>query len=131
MKNPIFGRAAYGVDSNSVSTLRTFPGRRILYSTTALALCLAPLAASAQEISVVIATRVATPLNQVAGSITVIGQDEIAARQLRSLSDILANVPGLNVVRVGGQGGQTSLFSRGTNSNHTKILLDGIDAVLA
>lgn len=127
MKNPILGRAAYGVDSNSVSTLRTFPGRRILYSTTALALCLAPLAASAQEISVVTATRVATPLNQVAGSITVIGQDEIAARKLRSLSDILASVPGLNVVRVGGQGGQTSLFSRGTNSNHTKILLDGID----
>ncbi len=69
----------------------------------------------------------ATPLNQVGGSITVIGANEIEARQLRSLPDILSTVPGLNVVRSGGLGGQTSLFTRGTNSNHTKILLDGID----
>lgn len=99
--------------------------KTFLYSTTALVLGLA--SAQAQETSVVTATRVATPLNQVAGSISVIGESEIAARQLRSLPDILATVPGLNVVRVGGQGGQTSLFTRGTNSNHTKILLDGID----
>lgn len=90
-------------------------------------LCLSSWAAMAQEISVVTATRVATPLSQVAGSISVIDADAIAARQLRSLPDILATVPGLNLVRVGGQGGQTSLFTRGSNSNHTKILLDGID----
>jgi vitamin B12 transporter len=101
--------------------------KTFLYSTTAIILCLSPLAAGAQETSVITATRVATPLNQVAGSLTIVGEDEIAARQLRSLPDILATVPGLNVVRAGGAGGQTSLFTRGTNSNHTKILLDGID----
>jgi vitamin B12 transporter len=101
--------------------------KSFLYSTTAIALCLLPFAARAQEISVVTATRVATPLNRVASSISVINADAIETRQLRSLPDILATVPGLNVVRVGGQGGQTSLFTRGTNSNHTKILLDGID----
>jgi len=36
-------------------------------------------------------------------------------------------VPGLNVVQTGGPGGQTSVFMRGTNSNHTKVLIDGID----
>ncbi len=36
-------------------------------------------------------------------------------------------VPGLNVVQTGGLGGQTSVFMRGTNSNHTKVLVDGID----
>lgn len=101
--------------------------KSFLYSTTAVALCLTPLGARAQETVVVSATRVATPLNQVASSITVIGQAEIEARQLRSLPDILSTVPGLNLVQAGGQGGQTSLFTRGTNSNHTKILLDGID----
>ena len=30
-------------------------------------------------------------------------------------------------MQTGGAGGQTSLFLRGTNSNHTKVLLDGID----
>jgi len=101
--------------------------KKFLYSTTAILFSLAPLAARAQETTVVTATRVPTPLNQVASSITVIDRAEIEARQLRSLSDILATVPGLNVVRAGGLGAQTSLFTRGTESNHAKILLDGID----
>ena len=33
----------------------------------------------------------------------------------------------LNVVQTGGPGGQTSVFMRGTNPNHTKVLIDGID----
>jgi vitamin B12 transporter len=105
--------------------LETATVKKFFFSTTAIALCLT--SALAQEIAVVTATRVATPLNQVASSITLVDQTEIEARQLRSLPDILATVPGLNVVRSGGLGGQTSLFTRGTNSNHTKILLDGID----
>jgi vitamin B12 transporter len=36
-------------------------------------------------------------------------------------------VAGLNVVQTGGAGGQTSVFIRGTNSNHVKVLIDGID----
>jgi hypothetical protein len=45
----------------------------------------------------------------------------------RSVPDVLNTVPGLNVVQTGGPGGQTSVFMRGTNSNHTKVLVDGID----
>ena len=52
---------------------------------------------------------------------------EIEARQERSLPDVLRDVPGLDIVQTGGAGGQTSLFMRGTNANHTKVLLDGID----
>ena len=76
---------------------------------------------------VVTATRVATPLDQVASAITVIDAADIEARQERSLPDVLRDVPGLNLVQTGGEGGQTSLFLRGTNSNHVKILVDGID----
>ena len=67
------------------------------------------------------------PLDQVASSVTVITAADIEARQERSLPDVLADVPGLFVVQTGGVGGQTSIFMRGTNSNHTKVLLDGID----
>jgi vitamin B12 transporter len=81
-----------------------------------------------QENVVVTATRIATPLNQVASSITVIDAADIDARQQRSLPDVLRDVPGLNLVQVGGQGGQTSIFMRGTNANHTKVLVDGIEA---
>ena len=79
------------------------------------------------ESVVVSATRLPTPELEVASSVTVITADDIAARQERSLPDILKDVPGLNIVRTGGPGGQTALFMRGTNSNHVKVLVDGID----
>jgi vitamin B12 transporter len=76
---------------------------------------------------VVSATRIPTPEIQVASSVTVITADEIAARQIQTVPDLLKAVPGLNVVQGGGPGSQTSIFMRGTNSNHTKVLIDGID----
>jgi vitamin B12 transporter len=76
---------------------------------------------------VVTATRIPTPESQVASSITLITAGEIEARQLQTLPDVLKDVPGLNVVRSGGPGGQTSVFMRGTNSDHTKVFVDGID----
>jgi vitamin B12 transporter len=101
-----------------------------------IAVVLIPLAVSAAatdssteqlESVVVAATRIPTPEAQVASSVTVVTADEIAARQIRTLPDLLKEVPGLNVVQSGGPGGQTSVFMRGTNANHTKVLIDGID----
>jgi vitamin B12 transporter len=80
-----------------------------------------------QESVVVSATRVPTPALEVASSVTVITAEDIASRQERTISDVLKDVPGLNVVQTGGPGGVTSVFIRGTNSNHTKVLIDGID----
>ena len=77
--------------------------------------------------TVVTATRIPTPELQIASSVTVVTQEEIAARQIRTLPDLLKEVPGLNVVQSGGPGGLTSVFMRGTNPNHTKVLIDGID----
>jgi vitamin B12 transporter len=76
---------------------------------------------------VVTATRIPTPERQLGSSITVVTADDISARQVQTLPDLLRQVPGLNVVQTGGAGGQTSVFMRGTNSNHTKVLVDGID----
>lgn len=84
-------------------------------------------ASDSPDTVIVGATRVPTPEAQVASSVTVITAEEISARQERSLADVLKDVPGLNVVRTGGPGGQTSVFVRGTSSNHTKVLVDGID----
>lgn len=77
---------------------------------------------------VVTATRIPTALDQVASSITLITADDIAAFQRRELPDLLNDAPGLNVVQTGGPGGQTSVFIRGANANHTKVIIDGIDA---
>ncbi|MDF1587006.1 TonB-dependent receptor plug domain-containing protein [Marinimicrococcus flavescens] len=77
---------------------------------------------------VVTATRIPTPAREVASSVSVVTAEEIERRQLRTLPDVLRELPGLNMVQGGGAGGQASLFLRGTNSNHTKVLIDGIDA---
>jgi vitamin B12 transporter len=86
-----------------------------------------PLDETELQSIVVTATRIPTPELQIASSVTVVTAAEIAARQIRTLPDLLKEVPGLNIVQSGGPGGQTSVFLRGTNSNHTKVLIDGID----
>jgi len=76
---------------------------------------------------IVSATRLPTPEDEVASSVTLITATDIEAEQARTLPDILQQVPGLNIIQTGGIGSQTSLFMRGTNSNHVKIYVDGID----
>jgi vitamin B12 transporter len=77
---------------------------------------------------VVTANRIPTLAEQVGGSVTVITASEIERRQLRTVVDILQTVPGLNAPQLGGFGAQTSVFTRGGNSNQTLILIDGIEA---
>ncbi|WP_245973698.1 TonB-dependent receptor plug domain-containing protein [Bosea caraganae] len=76
---------------------------------------------------VVSATGLPTPAKEIASSVTVVTAQEIEQQQRRTLPQALASVPGLNIVQIGGPGGQTSVFMRGTNSNHVKVLIDGIE----
>ncbi|MBV9557662.1 MAG: TonB-dependent receptor [Pseudolabrys sp.] len=103
----------------------------------ASALSLVALSAQAQaptgavtlpEVIVVSPTTVPTPERETASSITVITGADLERDQRRTVSDALQSVPGLNVVQSGGPGGQTSVFMRGTNPNHLKVFIDGIDA---
>ncbi|HET7887060.1 MAG TPA: TonB-dependent receptor [Bradyrhizobium sp.] len=77
--------------------------------------------------NVVSPTGIVTPINQVANSVTVITAQDIATQQYRTVPDALNTVPGLNLVQSGGMGAQASVFMRGTNSNQTKVLVDGVD----
>jgi vitamin B12 transporter len=101
--------------------------RFFLSSAGLIALTASAAAQGSGETMVVSATRIATPLSQLASSVTVITAPEIEARQDRSLPDVLREVPGLSITQTGGVGGQSSVFLRGTNANQTKVLLDGID----
>ena len=79
------------------------------------------------QIDVVSPTGIATPADQIANSVTVITGEELERDQRRTVPDALSTVPGLNIVQSGGPGAQTSVFLRGANSGHTKIIVDGID----
>src|SRR6185312_1700788 len=104
--------------------------KSVLLCSAALAVC-STLAVAQENIPgeaiIVSATRIPTPASQIASSVTLIDAADIQTRQQRSLPDVLQNVPGLSVIQTGGAGGQTSLFMRGTNANHTKVMIDGID----
>mgnify|MGYP001584290860 CR=1 FL=1 len=64
-------------------------------------------------------------LEQVANSVTVISRQEIELRGQPFISDLLRTVPGLDVVKTGGNS-TTSVFIRGNKSEHTLILLDDV-----
>ena len=76
---------------------------------------------------VVTATRTETPEDEVGSAITVITAKDISDKNINNVADALRTVPGLDVVRSGSVGQQTSVFLRGANSNHTLVLVDGVE----
>jgi len=57
---------------------------------------------------------------------TVIGEREIRASGAADIPTLLRQQAGIEITQTGGLGSQTSLFMRGTNSNHVLVLLDGV-----
>ena len=74
----------------------------------------------------VTASRLAEAINIVPASISVITQQQINQSVVRDLSSLLSQDASLNVTQAGGLGKVSSIFTRGTNSNHTLVLLDGV-----
>ena len=74
----------------------------------------------------VTATGSESPVNDVPLPVTVIERDEIDDSQEESVADLLRRVPGVTMMRAGDEGSATSLFVRGTESDHTLALFDGV-----
>lgn len=75
---------------------------------------------------VITATRSAQEINHVPARISIISPEIIKQSPIAQLSDLLRPEAALNVVQLGGIGQQTSIFMRGTDSDHTLILRDGV-----
>jgi len=71
-------------------------------------------------------TRSASSLAESGSSVTVLSEQQIADTGQTQVLEVLRQVEGLDVVQQGGPGNLTSVFMRGANSQHTKVLLDGI-----
>lgn len=76
---------------------------------------------------VVVADLAETPLDQTGSSVTVITRADIERSQKATVLELLRQTPGLDVVQSGGPGGQTSVFMRGGASEHTLVLIDGVE----
>ncbi len=75
----------------------------------------------------VTATRTETPLEQVTTSASVITAKDMQAQQAETVLQVLRNVPGVDVVQSGSRGTATSVFIRGSESDHVLVLIDGVE----
>jgi len=84
-------------------------------------------ATSALAEVVVTATRLATPTEAVGSSITLITGSQVERAQRTSLTEILKDVPGVHVAETSGPGSPAGVFIRGAKSEHTLVLIDGVE----
>jgi vitamin B12 transporter len=83
-----------------------------------------PAAAAPDEI-IVTAARLPVAIDAVGSSVSVIDTAAIERRQVRGVVDALKLVPGADLVQLGAEGHQTSIFVRGGNANQLLVLRDG------
>lgn len=67
-------------------------------------------------------------LLQSPSSVAVVTRTQIEARKSFDLVDAVRLLPGVSIAQSGTQGKTASIFLRGTNSNHTLVLVDGVRA---
>lgn len=74
----------------------------------------------------VTATRQAQRVDEVLASVDVITREEIERAGNRTLVELLAGRPGVQVTSNGGAGASSSVFIRGASSRQTLLLIDGV-----
>lgn len=74
----------------------------------------------------VTATRIAQTVDETLASVTIIDREEIERLQPKQFADLLRGRAGLDVNQNSAFGKNTSVYTRGTNSDHTLMLIDGV-----
>jgi len=105
MKPSRFSRAAFLAMCVSVSTIVT---------------------AATSDPVFVTATRTAQTADETLAPVITISRAEIEASQTKDVAELLRFHAGIDVARNGGPGQISSVFMRGTDSNHTLVLVDGV-----
>ena len=76
---------------------------------------------------IVSASRIPLPAQEVGSAVTVITAEDIERKQVRIVSDLLREVPGVAVNRSGAVGGFTQVRIRGAEANQTLVIIDGME----
>jgi vitamin B12 transporter len=75
---------------------------------------------------VITATRSPTDSDELAVPVIVLTRTDIERSLAGDVAALLATQPGVEVSRSGGPGQSSAIFLRGTNGNHTTVLIDGV-----
>ncbi|MDH5483626.1 MAG: TonB-dependent receptor [Gammaproteobacteria bacterium] len=95
--------------------------------TTALATSFTATAGTNLEPVFVTATRTPLTVNSALAATTVLTRRDIELSQANSLPELLTGKSGIDMSISGGYGKQSTLSLRGTNTNHTLFLIDGVN----
>ena len=85
-------------------------------------------AAAQNDAVIVTASRTAQTTNETLASVTVITREELENSQASDLMQVLQSIAGISIARTGGPGSSISVYMRGTENNHTLVLIDGVRA---
>jgi vitamin B12 transporter len=83
--------------------------------------------ASSVDQIIVTGSSLDSTLENTGSSVSVLTEQELKDGQYRNAMNALRQLPGVDVVQSGGNGGNAAVFLRGGNSEHTLVLLDGIE----
>ena len=75
---------------------------------------------------VVTANKTETPYYALGSSVSIITSEDISRQNLRTVVDLLRGMPGLTITQQGGPGKLAYVYTRGSNSNHTLVIIDGV-----
>ena len=76
----------------------------------------------------IVASRSPILASQVAGKLDIINREQILASGAVNITDLLRTVAGMNISQNGPDGSLAELRFRGSESNHTLVLVDGVPA---
>ncbi|MBK7249906.1 MAG: TonB-dependent receptor [Gammaproteobacteria bacterium] len=86
----------------------------------------AVLAQAPLDEAVITATRTQVPVDELTVPYFAIDRDTIERSLASDVGELLRTHAGIELARAGGPGQPVSLFTRGTDSNHTVVLIDGV-----
>ncbi len=75
----------------------------------------------------VTASRVETPVNQVAKLVTIITKEQIEQAPVQSIQDLLVYAANIDVIQRGGHGVQADISIRGGSFDQNAVLLNGVN----
>ncbi len=75
---------------------------------------------------VVTASRIEEPLKETASSVTIVRLEDIRGRNIVSVTDMLRELPELNLIQNGGPGKNATVFLRGGGPEHVLVMIDGV-----
>lgn len=75
---------------------------------------------------IVVGTRLPTAISEGTDSVSIVTREQIDRMALTSGIDLLRQVPGLQIDQLGGPGGSSFAYIRGSDPNHVLVLVDGV-----